>query len=163
MGSIIYKTGNRINKYFSVIFLLWIMNSCNIDVRDCRLTVVNKMQRDVYIDVTTLNDSYKKQEFIKAFNVNLLGNREYPTQVEISSTKINDRGVHCLNPGETEHAKMFYVYIFNIDSLITNYDQKTDIERIDDYHILCYSIEELDSLKWEISIDSLAFRNKMCR
>jgi len=24
-------------------------------------------------------------------------------------------------------------------------------------------IEELDSLKWEISLDSLEFRNKMCR
>jgi hypothetical protein len=49
MGSIICKTGNSINKYFSVIFLLWFMNSCNIDVRDCRLIVVNQMQRDIYI------------------------------------------------------------------------------------------------------------------
>ena len=83
--------------------------------------------------------------------------------MEISFTKINDRGVHCLNPSETAHAKMFYVYIFNIDSLITSHDQKIDIERINDYHILCYSIEEVDSLKWEISIDSSEFRNKICR
>jgi hypothetical protein len=47
MESIIYKTGNCINTYFSVIFLLWILNSCNIDVRDCRLIVVNQMQRDI--------------------------------------------------------------------------------------------------------------------
>jgi hypothetical protein len=163
MGSELYKIGNRIKKYFLTFFLLWFINSCTIDKMDCRLVVINQMKRDIYICTTARSNTSEKLQCIKNFNVVLQGYKESPAELKISSTKINSRKVCCMKPGETQHAEMIYVYIFNIDSLIRSYEQKLDIEHFDDYHVLCYSIEELESLKWEITLDSLEFRDKICR
>jgi hypothetical protein len=160
MELIRYKTGMEFHggKYCMSIFLICLLNSCVVDKMDCRLRIDNQLQHDIYIGVTTKNDPFEKERFIKTFNIILKESRSYPKQVEISKTKKNCKEFFCLDPSETVEANKLYLYLFDVNSLIKNFDENLNPEHFNDYHVLYYTIDHMDSINWEIALDSLQLK-----
>ena len=128
-----------------------------MDKMDCRLVLENKMQRDIFYRVSSRNNILEKSSFIQDFSNNVQLCLKYPEMGPLLQ-KVNKKEKYCLKPSITENFDRLYIYIFDADSLTRYYNQNLDMQNFNDYHVIPISRELLDSLKWEITLDSLLLK-----
>lgn len=160
MVSTQFKTGMEfhINIFFKFITLILIINSCVFDKMDCKSVVQNRLGVDIYIGISAQNDSSERDAFISDFNFEMDGYKADPKLRRLNIIENNSKRRYCLNPAETKNTKGLYVFIFNVDSLYKSYNLNLSSKYFNDYHVLYYTIDHLDSIKWEITIDSLEIK-----
>lgn len=144
--------GRIIGVFFPLIFFC----KCVYDPMDLRLQLYNNSNREILICADGSGSIKYNIDF--SFFINIMKehhkNPEFPLPETILPLK---QGKSPLKPRERKDNEIISFYCADFDSLYNFSKQNREVEEFNDYTIFYFTIKQLDSLDWKVTIDSDSF------
>lgn len=139
-----------------IIIPLLLFSHCVYDPMDFRLQIHNTSNREILICADGIGSYENNIDF--SYFINILKEHHKNPEFPLPETILPlNQGNSPLKPRERKDNEIISFFCADFDSLYNFSKQNREVEEFNDYTIFYFTIKQLDSLDWKVTIDSDSF------
>lgn len=139
-----------------IIIPLLLFSHCVYDPMDNRLKVFNNTNKEIYV---LIEDNGKSDFGISLYYCNNFFKKYHKDSTFVKPQNLSPGNQEriSIKPSQRKQNDCIYFLCADFDSLFAFTKENKEIKDFDDYSIFFYTIKQLDSLDWKVTIDSDSF------